>query len=62
MTIQQEIKTGMGGLRMGARAYNNKNYPSFLSPDDIKTILTFLASKGVVIQEAGYSPTEPLIL
>ena len=50
MTKQEEVKTGLKGLRMSKRNYNGKNYPSFLSPDDVGKILAYLHSHGVVIK------------
>lgn len=50
MSIQKEIRTGLGGLRLGARPHNGKNLPSFLSPDDITKILKYLDGKGVAVR------------
>ena len=46
---RKQIKTGLSRLRLGERPNGGKNYPSFLSPDDITKILLFLSDENVVI-------------
>ena len=66
-TKQEEIEQGLKKLRLSERPHSGKNWPSFLSPDDVSKILSYLNSQGVVIvtHKEGYREwlyfTEPLI-
>ena len=49
-TKQEEIEQGLKKLRLSERPHSGKNWPSFLSPDDVSKILSYLDSQGVVIK------------
>jgi len=58
---QRKIQTELGKVRLGARAHNGINYPTFLSPDDVDKILSCLHDNDVVIKVEDSSYVAPCL-
>lgn len=62
MNKQDKIKTGLSSIKLSKISYDGKvNYPHFLSPIDIKNILSCLHSRGVVVKVERELPQNPYV-